>query len=102
MSMVEVRHRASEALQKPSMHETAGHGTGYGYLIKLVAARLRGSKKRTHRAALGTRQYLLALSFTGPDPTRTSDTDLRGATQWSLLRCEPAAVRGDPCCSCRD
>ena len=25
MSMVEVRHRASEALQKPSMHETAGH-----------------------------------------------------------------------------
>jgi MFS family permease len=25
-----------------------------GYLIKLVAARLRGSKKRTHRAALGT------------------------------------------------
>jgi catechol 2,3-dioxygenase-like lactoylglutathione lyase family enzyme len=36
------------------------------------------------------------------DPTRTSDTDLRGATQWSLLRCEPAAVRGDPCCSCRD
>src|SRR5262249_30569916 len=25
MSMVELRHRASEALQKPSMHETAGH-----------------------------------------------------------------------------
>ena len=25
MSMVEVRHRASEALQKPSMHETAGY-----------------------------------------------------------------------------
>ena len=25
MSMVEVRHRASEALQKPSMHEMAGH-----------------------------------------------------------------------------
>src|SRR5262252_3939809 len=25
MRMVEVRHRASEALQKPSMHETAGH-----------------------------------------------------------------------------
>src|SRR5262249_57885133 len=24
MSMVEVRHRASEALQKPSLHETAG------------------------------------------------------------------------------
>jgi hypothetical protein len=25
MSMLEVRHRAPEALQKPSMHETAGH-----------------------------------------------------------------------------
>ena len=25
MSMVEVRHRGSEALQKPSLHETAGH-----------------------------------------------------------------------------
>jgi hypothetical protein len=25
MSMVEVRHRASEASQKPSIHETAGH-----------------------------------------------------------------------------
>jgi hypothetical protein len=54
MSMVEVRHRASEALQKPSMHETAGTRPGYGYLIKLVAARLRGIKKRTRRAALGT------------------------------------------------
>src|SRR5262249_19056841 len=27
---------------------------GYGYLIQLVAAQLRGSKKGTHRASLGT------------------------------------------------
>jgi hypothetical protein len=61
MSMVEVRHRASEALQKPSMHETAGTSPGYGYLIELVAAQLIGSTKRTHRAFLGT---------TGAEPLR--------------------------------
>jgi hypothetical protein len=54
MRMVEVRHGPSEALQKPSMHETAGHESSYGYLIQLVAARLRGSKKRTQRASRGT------------------------------------------------
>src|SRR6266566_1063982 len=54
MRMVEVGHGPSEALQKPSMHETAGHESSYGYLIQLVAARLRGSKKRTQRASLGT------------------------------------------------
>jgi tripartite-type tricarboxylate transporter receptor subunit TctC len=37
MRMVEVRHGPSEALQKPSMHETAGHESSYGYLIQLVA-----------------------------------------------------------------
>ena len=45
---------SSEALQKPLLHETAGQGPGYGYLIQFVAAQLRGSTKRTHRASLGT------------------------------------------------
>src|SRR6516164_2782007 len=31
-----------------------GTNPGYGYLIQLVAARSRASKKRTHRASLGT------------------------------------------------
>jgi len=31
-----------------------GTSPGYGYLIQLVAAQLRGSKKRTQRASLGT------------------------------------------------
>src|SRR5438034_11371679 len=34
--------------------EPRGTSPGYGYLIRLVAAQLRGSKKRTHRAAVGT------------------------------------------------
>src|SRR5215831_10118986 len=54
MSMVEVSHRASEALQKPSMHETAGHKSRLWIFDQVSSARLRGSKKRTHRAALGT------------------------------------------------
>jgi hypothetical protein len=43
--MLAVRHRAPEP---------RGTSPGYGYLIQLVAAQLRGSKKRTQRAALGT------------------------------------------------
>jgi hypothetical protein len=69
MSMVEVRCRASEALQKPSMHETAGHESSYGYLIQLVAAQSRGSKgqwqfcqeatsQRSSETAVSSRDHL--------------------------------------------
>src|SRR5215472_1455907 len=54
MSMVEVRHRASEALQKPSMHETAGHESRLWIFDQVSNGAAEGSKKRTHRAALGT------------------------------------------------
>ena len=53
MSMVEVRHRASEALQNLRCTKPRSTSPGYGYLIQLVAAQLRGSKKRNAASLSG-------------------------------------------------
>src|SRR5262249_34837209 len=52
-----------------------GTSAGYGYLIKLVAARLRGIKKRTRRAALGTTANWAFLVLPPLDPERTTLDD---------------------------
>ena len=49
MSMVEVRHRASEALQKPSMHETAKHESRL-WIFDPVSSRATERKQETKRS----------------------------------------------------
>jgi hypothetical protein len=51
MSMVEVRHRASEALQKPSMHETAGHESRL-WIFDRVSSRAAYRKHETNAPSL--------------------------------------------------
>ncbi len=51
MRMVEVRHRASEALQKPSMHETAGHGSRL-WIFDPVSGRAADKKHETNAPSL--------------------------------------------------
>src|SRR5262249_62280798 len=51
MSMVEVRHRASEALQKPSMHETAGHESRL-WIFDPVSGRAADKKHETNAPSL--------------------------------------------------
>jgi hypothetical protein len=47
MSMVEVRHRASEALQKPSLHETARHESRL-WIFDPVSSRAAKRKQETN------------------------------------------------------
>ena len=51
MSMVEVGHRASEALQKPSLHETAGHESRL-WIFDLVSGRAAERKEETNAPSL--------------------------------------------------
>ena len=51
MRMVEVRHRASEALQKPSMHETAGHESRL-WIFDPVSGRAADKKHETNAPSL--------------------------------------------------
>jgi hypothetical protein len=51
MRMVEVRHRASEALQKPSMHETAGHESRL-WIFDPVSSRAAERKQETNAPSL--------------------------------------------------
>jgi hypothetical protein len=48
MSMVEVRHRASEALQKPSLHETAKHESR----LWIFGSRAAEKKEETNASSL--------------------------------------------------
>ena len=47
MSIVEVKQRGSEALQKPSMHETAGHESRL-WIFDPVSSRAVESKQETN------------------------------------------------------
>ena len=51
MSIVEVRHRASEALQKPSMHETARHESKL-WIFDPVSSRAAERKQEANAASL--------------------------------------------------
>ena len=59
MSIVEVRHRASEALQKPLLHETAGHESRlWIFDPDLVAAQLRGKQETNAPSCLWGRRQI--------------------------------------------